>query len=395
MTVSFFDPPASRTNLLPLSFSRPCSEIRLGITTIREKWEIGFGKINSWKTEVYLSDKYPLPESEDGIWINGCLIPSDDLFTRIRALGLGQGLKQENNLLAFRGPTPSSFEKNLETKGLEEYGNEVILISNLWDIFSRNGEMIVQDLQNLKIEPKKIKDPHTRIYGSENVMTEQGVSIKASILNAEQGPIYLGKNVDIQEGSILYGPLAILEGSQISPGAKIRGNTTIGPKCKIGGEINNVVFFGYSNKAHDGFLGNSVIGEWCNLGADTNNSNLKNNYEEVKLWNYGLKKFQRTGHQFCGLIMGDHSKCSINTMFNTGTVVGFGANMFGSGFHSNFVPSFSWGSPQGRNTFQLERFLQTAEIVMSRRGVDLTNQDQEIFKALFNQTAEYRTWEKI
>ncbi|MCR9081276.1 MAG: glucose-1-phosphate thymidylyltransferase, partial [Cyclobacteriaceae bacterium] len=231
-------------------------------------------------------------------------------------------------------------------------------------------------------------------YSPENIFIEEGAVIRASILNAEGGPIYIGKNTEIQEGSLIRGPFALCEGSTVNMGAKLRGDTTIGPHSKVGGEVSNSVIFGYSNKGHEGFLGNSVIGEWCNLGADTNTSNLKNNYAPVKLWDYIRGGFTNTGLQFCGLMMGDHSKCGINTMFNTGTVVGVGANIFGDGFPRNFIPSFAWGGAAGFSTFQFPKFLQTAQAVMQRRKVELGEKDQEMLQKVFDFSKNYRIWEK-
>ena len=396
MRISFFDPIDTIHDLLPLTFTKPCSEIRVGIDTIREKWSHYLGSEVFWKTTGHLQEKYP--ESSDGevLHLNSCLIPDLPLVEKIKSLTSGTGLKAGETILAFRGEASIDLRdvNNPLPEELEEWDVEFDLIQNLWDIFSKNPDQIVKDLERMGVPQRIPEDEHSIVYGKENVYLEEGAKVRASIFNAENGPIHLSEGAIVHEGSILYGPLSVGKNSQISPGSKIRGGTTIGPNCKVGGEVNNSVFFGFSNKAHDGFLGNSVIGEWCNLGADTNNSNLKNNYDEVKLWNFRLKKFQKTGKQFCGLIMGDHSKCSINTMFNTGTVVGIGANIFGSGFHSNLIPSFSWGGPQGRTTFHLNRFFQTAEIVMKRRGLELEEVDKRIFEKIFEMTAENRSWEK-
>jgi UDP-N-acetylglucosamine diphosphorylase/glucosamine-1-phosphate N-acetyltransferase len=232
------------------------------------------------------------------------------------------------------------------------------------------------------------------MYNEQNVFLEEGVYIRAAVLNAETGPIYLGKNSIIQEGALIRGSFALGEGSHVNMGAKIRGDSSIGPYCKVGGEISNSVLFSHSNKAHDGFLGNSVIGEWCNLGADTNTSNLKNNYDVNKLWSHSSSTFENTGLQFCGLIMGDHSKCGINTMFNTATVVDVCSNIFGEGYPDNYIPSFAWGGSNGFTTNQLTKVLETAERVMGRRNVPLTNIDKDILYHIFELTAPHRTWEK-
>lgn len=238
------------------------------------------------------------------------------------------------------------------------------------------------------------QDGHTVLYNESEIFIEEGAKIKAAVLNAEGGPIYIGKNTEIQEGSLIRGPFALCEGSTINMGAKMRGDTTVGPHCKVGGEVSNAVIFGYSNKGHEGFLGNAVLGEWCNIGADSNNSNLKNNYAPVKIWDYTKGGFTNTGLQFCGLMMGDHSKCGINTMFNTGTVVGVGANIFGDGFPRNFIPSFSWGGAAGFTTFQIRKFEEVAKAVMNRRGLEYSDQEKEIIQKVFDLTRHYRIWDK-
>jgi UDP-N-acetylglucosamine diphosphorylase/glucosamine-1-phosphate N-acetyltransferase len=230
------------------------------------------------------------------------------------------------------------------------------------------------------------------VLSRENVFVEEGFSGEYFTLNASTGPVFLGKGSEIMEGSVIRGPLALGSHSTVKLAAKIYGPTTIGPHCKAGGEINNSVLQGFSNKGHDGFLGNAVVGEWCNLGADTNNSNLKNNYTEVKVWNYPSNRFIRTGLQFCGLIMGDHSKTGINTMLNTGTVAGVSANIFGSGFPRNFIPSFSWGGAAGLVDYKLEKAFETMEEVMRRRDLELTETDKVIFRHIFKETEKYRRW---
>jgi UDP-N-acetylglucosamine diphosphorylase/glucosamine-1-phosphate N-acetyltransferase len=270
------------------------------------------------------------------------------------------------------------------------------LLQKTWNNFQFNGSEIKKDFELITAGRKsaEINDPYTRVYSSENIFIEEGANIKAAILNAENGPIYIGKNTEIQEGAIIRGPFALCEGSTINMGAKLRGDTTVGPHSKVGGEVSNAVIFGYSNKGHEGFLGNSVIGEWCNLGADTNTSNLKNNYAPVKLWDYTKGGFANTGLQFCGLMMGDHSKCGINTMFNTGTVVGVGSNIFGDGYPRNFIPSFAWGGAAGFSTFQFPKFEEVAIAVMGRRKIAWTPEDKEILSRIFETSASYRIWEK-
>ncbi|MBK5279679.1 MAG: glucose-1-phosphate thymidylyltransferase, partial [Bacteroidia bacterium] len=278
---------------------------------------------------------------------------------------------------------------------ITEYPETITIIDQVWKIFQLNGSQIREDFKLITKNRKSagISDKHTRTYSDENIFIEKGVSIKAALLNAENGPIYIGKNSQIHEGAIIRGPFALCEGSHVNMGAKVRGDTTVGPFSKIGGEVSNTVIFGYSNKAHDGFLGNSVIGEWCNLGADTNTSNLKNNFENIKIWNYAKGGFKDTGLMFCGLVMGDHSKCGINMMFNTGTVVGVCANIFGDGYPRTFIPSFAWGGASGFTTFQLNKALETATKAMERRNVLLDAADKEILKQVFEQSSKYRAWE--
>lgn len=383
MDITLKDPAEIRSNLLPFTFTRPVAEIRVGILTISEKWK-QHGFQVGYQTESYLNKKYG--DSGAAVKVNGALCPDQSIVSAIESLKPGQKLVHEGQLLAENGD------------GSEEivYNQTIRLIENSWDIFQYNKEQINSDfslITNGRVSAK-ISDPNTVVYGAENIFIEEGASIRASILNAEDGPIYIGKNAQIHEGSIIKGAFALCEGSHVNMGAKIKGDTTIGPYSKVGGEISNSVIFGYSNKGHDGFLGNSVIGEWCNLGADTNTSNLKNNYAAVKLWNYGTGRFANTGLQFCGLMMGDHAKCGINTMFNTGTVVGVGANVFGAGYPRNFVPSFAWGGASGLTTFQLKKFYEVAEAVMKRRGIDLGEVDSTLLADIFESTSEYRIWEK-
>ena len=269
------------------------------------------------------------------------------------------------------------------------------MITQPWEIFGHNREQIIADFALLTDgrTSADITDPHTIVYGRENLFIEEGASIRAAIINAEDGPVYIGKNAQIHEGAIIKGAFSLGESSHVNMGAKIKGDTTIGPHSKVGGEISNAVIFGFTNKGHDGFLGNSVIGEWCNLGADTNTSNLKNNYASVKLWSYSNNRFANTGLQFCGLMMGDHAKCGINTMFNTGTVVGVGSNIFGAGFPRNFVPSYAWGGASGFTTFQLRKFYEVAAAVMQRRGLELDDIEKNILSTIFDNTTPNRVWE--
>ncbi|MCB8963621.1 MAG: GlmU family protein [Bacteroidales bacterium] len=384
-----------RDNLLPLTFTRPVAEIRIGILTITEKWEHYLGHKHSFLTQEYLSGKYPMSTTNtEFLVINGGICPDNNLVAAIQKLKAGDALISENCVIAgILRSAPRSNPRITDFHNTTIYNKEIFQISNPWDIFSLNGQAIEADYalltQNRKSAP--LSTTNTALNPS-RIFIEDGARVECAILNAETGPIYIGKDSEIMEGSIVRGPFALCEHSALKLGAKIYGPTTIGPHSKVGGEVNNSVIFGYSNKAHDGFLGNSVIGEWCNIGADSNNSNLKNNYAEVKVWNYHRKGFARTGLQFCGLIMGDHSKCGINTMFNTGTVVGVSANIFGSGFPRNFVPSFSWGGASGFIIYQPTKAFETAELVMSRRNIPLTETDKKILLNIFEQTKEYRNF---
>ena len=387
MNIILFD--NKREDFYPLSLTRPIAEFRLGVLTIKEKWGNYFDSVSTLSND-YLAEKFNTKKiKEDNIWINSQLLPSKDIVTEIKSLRVGEVLKKESIILAFRNSEFSSDELNNV-----ESNSDFSFLSSITDIFSLNEEEIIADialmnLQNNMKSLNEITDSNIK-SGKFPVYVEEGATIENCYINSSEGPVYIGKNAHIMQGSMLRGPFAICENSVVKMGAKIYGGTTIGPFCKVGGEINNSVFFGYSSKAHDGFLGNSIIGQWCNLGADTNNSNLKNNYDDVKIWNYGSESFLQTGLQFCGLIMGDHSKCGINTMFNTGTVVGVGANIFGSGFPRNFIPSFSWGGSSGFIIHKLEKFFSTAEKVMKRRSIPFTDIDKQVLLEVYNMTKRYR-----
>jgi UDP-N-acetylglucosamine diphosphorylase/glucosamine-1-phosphate N-acetyltransferase len=394
MNLILFDNPTIRQNLLPFTFTRPVASIRVGILTIAEKWEKYLGVKASYATETYLSKKFPLHHQADNLWINGAVCPNTSFVKAIKELKLGDALSQDEVVLAVR--TPESEVPEVITGAIHAFTQPVTVIDQVWKIYQKNGAEIREDFAILTQGRKSaaIQDPFTRIYNPDQVFVEEGVQVKAALLNAENGPIYLGKNSVVHEGALIRGPFALCEDSQVNMGAKVRGDTTVGPHSKIGGEVSNSVIFGYSNKSHDGFLGNSVIGEWCNIGADSNTSNLKNNYENIKLWNYAKGGFKDTGLMFCGLMFGDHSKCGINTMFNSGTVVGVNASIFGDGYPRNFIPSFAWGGAAGFTTYQLDKALDTASKAMARRNVVLTEIDKEIFKTIFDESSNYRVWEK-
>jgi UDP-N-acetylglucosamine diphosphorylase/glucosamine-1-phosphate N-acetyltransferase len=374
----------SRNHLLPLTFTRPVADIRFGILTIREKWEKLLNEKTSTLTEDYLSGKFPINREKDTILINGSIVPTEDLISKIKNLQTNEALVNEESIIAQHinaDELDASTENENEKITQFEYNEPCLKINNSWDIFSKNGEAIIADFKLITHGRTSEKlDKTNVVIGDGEIFVEKGAKVTASILNTNNGPIYIGKNAEVMEGCVIRGPFALCESAEVKMSAKIYGPTTIGPFSKVGGELNNVVIFGYSNKAHDGFLGNSVIGEWCNLGADTNSSNLKNTYEEVKLWNYPYQSFVPTGLQFCGLIMGDHSKCGINTMFNTGTVVGVNSNIFGSGFQRNFIASFSWGGTQGFAAYDVDKALRVARLVYSRRNIEFTENDEKIMR---------------
>ena len=384
----------SRQNLLPLTYTKPTSQLRCGILSLEEKWKFYLHGEFSHLTADYLQDKYPIKLKDDNWVINPLAMPNKKLIEEIHHLDQGTALYKDKLLIAARISESElkAWQGGIEpTLELSELKPELNVIEFPWHLFQNNKEQIQHDYELLtKGRSSSTIHESTTLIGSQ-IFIEEGAKLPFCTLNASDGPIYIGKNSEIMEGSLIRGPFAICENSIVKMGAKIYGSTTIGPYCKVGGEVSNSVFFGYSNKGHDGFLGNSVIGEWCNLGADTNTSNLKNNYANVKLWNYESESFINTNLQFCGLVLGDHSKCGINTMFNTGTVVGVFANIFGSGFPRNFVPSFSWGGNKGFSTYLTKKAFEVASIVMERRGCEFSDKDAEILKEVFEISKKYRS----
>jgi UDP-N-acetylglucosamine diphosphorylase/glucosamine-1-phosphate N-acetyltransferase len=381
---------AVRNQLLPFTFTRPVADIRVGILTIREKWEAYLGFTTTTVTEAYLAEKYPMVEMERNILINSSFLPSENLANIVANLKENQAVFYNDEPLAFF--SAENQEVDFDQYEVIQYSHDDMLrISHTWDIFAKNHKAIERDFKMLTKGRTSQPIPEGCVaLNPEAIFIEEGAILPFCSLNANDGPIYIGKNSEIMEGAMIRGPFALCEEATVKMGAKIYSGTTIGPHCKVGGEVNNSVLFGYSNKGHDGFLGNSVLGEWCNIGADSNNSNLKNNYAEVRLWDYGTERFARTGLQFCGLMMGDHSKCGINTMFNTGTVVGVSANIFGSGFPRNFIPSFSWGGSAGMTTYKTDTAFEVAKTVMARRNVEFTEQDAAILDHVFHETAKWR-----
>ena len=390
MNYILFDGPF-RNALLPFTYTRPVADIRVGILTIREKWEMVLGSTITTITEDYLVSKFPMVEMEENTLINASYTPNEDLVEMIQSLEPKQAIFDGETVVAFRS---AETQENIDFTAFESIScpESVLVIKNTWSIFQLNGAAIEADFQLITKNRSSQPIPEKTVaFNPAQIFIEEGATLPHCVLNATNGPIYIGKNAEIMEGSLVRGPFALCENSVLKMGAKIYGPTTIGPHSKVGGEVNNSVLFGYSNKAHDGFLGNSVIGEWCNLGADTNTSNLKNNYTEVRLWNYDTENFAKTGLQFCGLMMGDHSKCGINTMFNTGTVVGVSANVFGSGFPRNFIPSFSWGGHSGFSTYLTSKAFEVAKVVMKRRGVEFSEHDDTILSEVFDQSKKFRS----
>ncbi|QBA64450.1 GlmU family protein [Muriicola soli] len=381
-----------RISLLPFTFTRPVGEIRMGILTLREKWEDHLNVAVSYKTEPYLETKYPLELGEDNLFIDPSFLPTSQVVTEIQALKPETALYYATELVAYRSAKPKTKEE-IGSLNRQESTQDLIRIQNTWDIFSKNGIALHQDYERVTQGRKSAPIPASnRVICPENIFLEKGAKVEHSILNATEGPIYLGKDSEVMEGNMIRGGFALCERGVVKMGAKIYGPTTVGPHGKVCGEINNSVIFGYSSKGHDGYLGNSVLGEWCNIGADSNNSNLKNNYAKVRLWNYASERFDQTGLQFCGLMMGDHSKTAINTMFNTGTVIGVNCNIYVPGFPRNFIPSFSWGGASGFSTYHTRKAFEAAEVMMARRGKVFDEKEAAILEHVFEITKKWRKY---
>lgn len=389
MNYILFDGPV-RNALLPFTFTRPVADILIGIMTIRQKWEARLGSTITTITEDYLSAKFPMVEMEENVMINAAYLPNDTLAEMVSDLKENQAIFKGEDVIAFF-TTENQEEVDFDSYEIIQYNGDCLTVEHTWDIFSKNDAAIREDFIYLTEDRKSQPIPKSvNTIAPENIFIEEGAKLEFVTLNASAGPIYIGKNSEIMEGTVIRGPFALCENAQVKLNAKIYGATTVGVGSRIGGEVKNSVLFANSNKGHDGFLGDSVLGEWCNIGADSNNSNLKNNYEEVKLWSYETEGFAKTGLQFCGLMMGDHSKCGINTMFNTGTVVGVSANIFGSGFPRNFVPSFSWGGAAGFTTYVTKKAFETAKLVMGRRNIEFDETESAILEHVFEETKKWR-----
>lgn len=395
--IILFDLPAVRENLLPLSYTRPIADFLVGITTLRKKWESFLAGEFSYSTVGYLSEKYPMKTAEENLFIASNIIATEHLARRLDSLEPGEVLMADTMagqrvLVGFKGGANCLDEVIHSMPAGIVYEEKVDAINYVYDIFLLNGRQIEADFDVLTAgrEGQSIPRSNTVIGDPDRIYIESGAIVEGVVLNASHGPIYVGRHVEIMEGSCLRGPIALGEHSTVNMGTRIYPGTSLGPWCKVGGELNNVVIFGFTNKAHDGFLGNAVIGEWCNLGAGCVASNLKNDYTEIKLWNYPSHRFLRTGLQFCGLIMADHSKAGINTMFNTATVVGVGVNIHGSGFPRNFIASFSEGGPSGFTDLPMEKFFDIAKRMMARRGRSLSEADNRIFHAIRELAENYK-----
>lgn len=388
MNYVLIDFPNLRKGLLPFTFTRPIAEIRIGILRISEKWKRYLDEEVSYHTASYLQEKFPFRKAEVNTFINATVLPTPTLVEEIKQLKQGQVLLHDETIIAYVAENVVDEDSLAKVVSAE---TDFIYLRHVWDIFSKNHQAIETDFE--LITHGRVSAPIPKSVFTVNpsqIFVEEGARLYNGSLNAADGPIYIGKNAEIMENCSVRGPFSLGDYATLKMGAKIYTGTSIGPHCKVGGEVSNSVLFGYSNKGHDGFLGNSVLGEWCNIGADSNNSNLKNNYAEVRLWNYETGRFAHAGLQFCGLMMGDHSKCGINTMFNTGTVVGVSANIFGAGFPRNFIPSFTWGGSQGTMTYKTQKAFEVAKVVMKRRGIDFSEVDQNILEEVFELTSEYR-----
>ncbi|MFK7900133.1 MAG: putative sugar nucleotidyl transferase [Cyclobacteriaceae bacterium] len=393
MQLVLFDLPSSHSQLLPLTYTRPIADLRIGIYTIADKWSLHLNTPYTFLTQDYLQKKFSqISAPDEKLYINGAVLPNKELIKQIKSLKKEKALFHKETIIAYKSDHTLTASELLSLKKESEVTEPINTIDRPWNLFQLNGQEIKADfsLATEKRTSSPLTDKHTICYNEKDIFIEEGVSIKASVLDATRGPIYIDKHAIISIGAVIEGPTAIGKHATIKSGAKIRAGSTIGTYSKIGGEVSNVIIQGYSNKGHDGFLGNAVIGEWCNLGADTNASNMKNNYSIAKAWDYKSHSFISTGIQFCGLLMGDHSKAGINTMFNTATMVGICSNIFGSDFPEKFIPSFSWGSKGDMTTFRLEKVFEMAENMMARKNISFSDDDKKIISHVFNITSPYR-----
>jgi UDP-N-acetylglucosamine diphosphorylase/glucosamine-1-phosphate N-acetyltransferase len=381
---------SSRGSLLPFTYTRPVAEIRIGILTIREKWEKLLGATVTYLTEEYLEKKFPMVEFEENIYIDASIIPTENLAEEVGFLAENQAIVSNNDMIAFYA---SQTQEQVDFRSYEfvDFTEEVLKLEKLTDIFSNNYRAIALDFELLTQDRKsKLISATNTIIGAAQVFVEEGAILEYVTINANEGPVYIGKDALVMEGSLIRGPFSLGEQSVVKMGSKIYGGTTIGPNCTVGGEVKNVVMFGNSNKGHDGYLGNSVVGEWCNIGADTNCSNMKNNLSSVKIWNYEERDFVDSDKQFCGLFLGDHSKLGINTMINTGTVIGVATNVFGAGFPAKFIPSFSWGGFENSIPYILEKAIEDAKKMCGLKKQSFSDLDADILQSVFEESNKFR-----
>ena len=384
MRLCLFDG-SNRTDLLPLVYTRPVAQLFIGGMTLASRWERLLHASVVSETETYLQPKTP---SFDVAVLGGCL-PSSALVAAVQQLQDGQKLVHENTLIAFKGAASSAAD---ELNSFEEitFSNPLTIIRYPWDLFSNNAQAICNDASFFNDSHTNSLHTSNQQFGQHPVLVGANVTAHAAVFNTTEGPIILDDGATIMEGVLLRGPLYVGKNAVIKMGAKVYGGTSLGENSKVGGELNNVVFLGNSNKGHDGFLGNAVVGQWCNLGAATDASNLKNDYGEVRAWNYTQQKFIQTGLQFCGPIIGDHSKTAIHTALNTATVIGVGCNIFSTGFPRTFIPSFSRGGAQGLSENRLAKVLETARLVMARRGEELSASAEQVLTYIFESTTNFR-----
>ena len=375
MCIVVYDPGHVSPNLLPITYTRPVGDIRVGISTMAERWQAFLPGSYAWGSADYLRELFPAPECVDAdtLFVAGNVVATAEIAAAVAALAPGQRLVAGEVEIAYRGENPTA---------TVNFPGEVLSLQHVYDIFTLNDRVLRLDFDRITAGRASAPiDPSNTILGDRSqLFIEEGATVECATINLRQGPVYVGRDAIIMEGCNLRGPIALCQHAQVNMGARIYGATTLGPHCKVGGELNNVVMLGFSNKAHDGFLGNAVIGQWCNLGGGTTASNLKNDYTEVKLWNYPAGRFLRTGLQFCGLIMGDHSKSAINTSFNTATVIGVGCNIISEGMPRVFIPSFTKGGSAGFDNVNLNEFFAVAQRVMARRDQQLTDAHRRLFQ---------------
>lgn len=396
MQLCFFEDALTST-FHPLTLTRPVDDLRIGILNISKKWEHALKTAHSCRilrpelTGVF--EAGTVDQGEKSIWINSRYLPSDNLLEKINTLSSGQYLQHKDTVIAacVDGQTSEQWLED-DTPNFNNLfvleTNDFISITNIWDLFQLNGRQIIRDLELMGIqsEGKKQALQDVEAEKSENIYVQEGATIEAGcVLNAAKGPIFIGKDATIMAGSYIRGPAAICEGSTIKMGAKIYEDTTVGPICKVGGEVNNCIFHSYSNKAHDGFMGNSLIGQWCNIGADTNTSNLKNNYSTIRITRWEDREEIETRQQFFGAVLGDHTKTAINTQLNTGTICGVSCNIFSNDFPPKFIPSFSWVGSNVIQTYRLDKAFDAMEAMMARRDVELTENYRQMMESIFEE----------